>query len=61
VRLLAGVYQPTPLAAVLAALAWKTLLTQLKRLSVHPEQKQQGHESHPGRYSCDRHTAGFSA
>jgi hypothetical protein len=33
--LLARMFQPTPLAAVLAALTWRTLLAQLQRLSTH--------------------------
>ena len=33
--LLARMFQPTPLAAVLASLTWRTLLAQLQRLSTH--------------------------
>jgi hypothetical protein len=33
--LLARVFEPTPLAAVLASLTWRTLLAQLQRLSSH--------------------------
>jgi hypothetical protein len=33
--LMARVFQPTPLAAVLASLTWRTLLSQLRRLSAH--------------------------
>jgi hypothetical protein len=35
--LLARVFEPTPLAAVLASLTWRTLLAQLERLSAHSE------------------------
>ena len=37
--LLARVFEPTPLAAVLASLTWRTLLAQLQRLSTHAERR----------------------
>jgi hypothetical protein len=39
VGLLARVFQPTPLAAALASLTWRTLIDQLRRLSTHPVQQ----------------------
>lgn len=36
--LVSRVFQPTPLAALLAALTWRTLLAQLQRLATHPNQ-----------------------
>jgi len=37
--LLSRVFEPTPLAAVLVSLTWRTLLAKLKDLSVHPVQQ----------------------
>ena len=42
--LLARVFEPTPLAAVLASLTWRTLLAQLQRLSTHHVQRKPGGE-----------------
>jgi hypothetical protein len=43
--LMARVVQPTPLAAVLASLTWRTLLAQLQRLSTHHVQQRPEGES----------------
>jgi hypothetical protein len=42
--LMARIFQPTPLAAVLASLIWRTLLAQLRRLSAHHEEQRPGEE-----------------
>jgi hypothetical protein len=39
VGMMARVFQPTPLAAVLASLTWRTLLAQLQRLTTHHVQQ----------------------
>jgi hypothetical protein len=40
--LLVQVFEPTPLAAVLASMTWRTSLAQLQKLSVHHEQQKPG-------------------
>jgi hypothetical protein len=40
--LLARVFEPTPLAAVLVSLTWRTLLPKLKGLAAHHEQQKPG-------------------
>ena len=40
--LFARVSEPTPLAAVLVALTWKTLLTQFQQLSAHSAEQKPG-------------------
>jgi hypothetical protein len=42
--MLAQVFQPTPWAAILASLTWRTLLVQLQRLSSHQIQQKPGGE-----------------
>ena len=42
--LMARVFQPTPLAAVLTSLTWRTLLAQLRRLSTHHIENRPGGE-----------------
>jgi hypothetical protein len=42
--MMARIFQPTPLAAVIASLTWRTLLAQLRRLSAHQEEQRPGVE-----------------
>ncbi len=42
--MLAQVFQPTPWAAILASLTWRTLLAQLQRLTSHHVQQKPGGE-----------------